>query len=128
MSKIRDHIPVSTGDLPPEEGDMKIWEVFTQLSPEKGPVYAGTINAADAQMALTFGREHYGRDQPCVAVWVVPRDAITKTDMDKDVVWRLSDQSYRLARGYTGVRKKWEKFRSKEAIDKYAKEDLREVF
>lgn len=128
MSKIREHFQASTGELPPAEGDSRTWEVFTQLSAEKGPVYAGTINASDPEMALQFGREHYGRDQPCVAVWVVPRDAVIKTDLDKDVVWRLSDQSYRQAKGYLHIRKKWEKFRTKEAIDRYVREDIKEAF
>ncbi len=129
MSKIRQSFALETGELQtPATGDMKPFEVFTQLQKGKPPVYAGTVEAADAAMALQFGREHYGRDQPCVQVWVAPRDAFLCSDHDHDVVWRLSDQSYRQARGYNHVRKLWERFRSAEAISKYAKEDLKEAF
>lgn len=129
MSKVREQVPIPSGELPtPAEGDLRPWEVFIQLERGKPHVYAGSVDAADAHMALQFAREHYGRDQPCVQVWVVPRDAIVKTDPAEDVVWRLSDQSYRQARGYAHVRKMWERFRSKEQIAAYAREDLKEAF
>lgn len=127
MSKIRDHVPAATGELAsPAEGDLRTYEVFTQLERGKPHVYAGSVDAADGEMALQFGREHYGRDQPCVQVWVVPRDAILSTEHD-DVVWRLSDQSYRQAKGYE-VGQKWQQFRKRRDYDEYRKEDLKEAF
>jgi phenylacetate-CoA oxygenase PaaH subunit len=129
VSKLRQNIPIATGELTvPATGDLRTFEVFTQLQKGKPPVYAGTVEAVDSAMALQFGREHYGRDQPCVQVWVAPREAFLCSDHDHDVVWRLSDQSYRQARGYLHVRKKWEQFRSAEAISKYAREDLKEAY
>jgi phenylacetate-CoA oxygenase PaaH subunit len=129
VSKVRDQFEMRTGELgSSSEGDLKPYEVFIQLERGKPHVYAGSVDAADDQMALQFAREHYGRDQPCVQVWVVPREAIVKTDYEKDVVFRLSDQSYRLAHGYQGVRQKWERFRKGRDIDEYQKEDLKEAF
>ena len=49
------------------------------------------------------------------------------TDYEKDIIWRSTDRTYRQARGYQ-VRKRWEQFRSKQAVDKYEKEDLKEAF
>jgi phenylacetate-CoA oxygenase PaaH subunit len=117
-----------TGDLPfPGERDAKPFEVFIQLQRGKPHVHAGTVDAVDPAMAMQYAREHYGRDQPCVHIWVCPREAMVGTDYEKDLVWRLTDQSYRLARGYQ-VRKKWEQFRTKKAIEEYEKGDLKEAF
>jgi ring-1,2-phenylacetyl-CoA epoxidase subunit PaaB len=107
--------------------DAQPFEVFIQLQRGKPHVHAGTVDAVDATMALQFAREHYGRDQPCVHIWVCPRQAMLGTDYDKDLVWRLTDQSYRLARGYQ-VRKRWEQFRAKKDVDEYEKGDLKEAF
>jgi phenylacetate-CoA oxygenase PaaH subunit len=111
----------------PAEGDAKPFEVFVQLQRGKPHTHAGTVDAVDAAMALQYAREHYGRDQPCVHIWVCPRDAIVGTNYDTDVIWRSTDQSYRLARGYQ-VRKKWEQFRAKKDIEEYEKGDLKESF
>jgi phenylacetate-CoA oxygenase PaaH subunit len=130
LSRLRDKLklPQDTDKLAaPAEGDAKPYEVFVQLQRGKPHMHAGTVDAVDGAMALQFAREHYGRDQPCVHIWVCPRDAMLSTDYDKDIIWRLTDQSYRLARGYQ-VRKKWEQFRAKKDIDEYEKGDLKEAF
>ena len=128
MSKIRDHAPIKNAEIAsPPEGDLKTYEVFVQLENGKPHVHAGSLDAADDSMALQFAREHYGRDQPCVNVWAVPRAAISATD-ETDVIWRLSDQSYRQAKGYAVVRKKWDAVRRKKDVDEYVKEDLKEGF
>ena len=129
MSRLRDRLPLpKEGDLAlPGEVDAKPFEVFIQLQRGKPHVHAGTVDAVDAPMALQFAREHYGQDQACVHIWVVPREALLGTDYDHDVIWRLTDRTYRLARGYQ-VRKKWEQFRTKQAVDQYEKEDLKEAF
>ncbi len=129
MSRLRDqvHLP-NEGELTlPAEGDAKPYEVFVQLQRGKPHVHAGTVDAVDASMALQFAREHYGQDQPCVHIWVVPRAAMLGTDYEKDVIWRCTDRSYRHARAYQ-VRKRWEQFRSKQDVDRYEKEDLKEAF
>ena len=129
MSRLREHVHLpNEGDLTlPAEGDAKPFEVFVQLQRGKPHVHAGTVDAADGAMALQFAREHYGQDQPCVHIWVVPREAILGTDYEKDIIWRYTDRTYRQARGYQ-VRKRWEQFRTKQDVDKYEKEDLKEAF
>ena len=130
MSKIREHPPDANGEMTsPKEGDLEAFAVFTQLQRGDPHIYAGCVDAADAKMALQFAREHYGQDQPCVNIWVVPKQAIAATEYDKDLIWRFTDQTYRLARGYAkGVREKWEKIRAKNDLDDYEKEDLKEMF
>ncbi len=130
MSKLRENVPAPNGDLEsPAEGDLEPYAVFTQLNRGDPHIYAGGVDAADPQMALQFAREHYGQDQPCVNIWVVPKAAISATSYDHDLIWRHTDQSYRLARGYTAdVRNKWKKIRARKDLAEYEKDDLKEVF
>lgn len=111
----------------PAEGDLKPYEVFVQLERGKPHTHAGSVDAVDDEMALLFAREHYGRDQQCVQIWVAPRSAIVRTDYDKDLVFRLSDQSYRFAKGYN-VGEKWRKFMDQKQYTDYRKEDIKEHF
>lgn len=78
-------------------------------------------------MALLYAREHFGRDQDCVQVWVAPRSAIVRTDYDKDLVFRLSDQSYRFAKGYN-VGQKWRQFMDQGRYKQYQSGDLKEHY
>lgn len=128
LSRIRANIPTTGDDLrSAAEGDLKPYEVFVQVERGKPHAYAGSVDAADDQMALMFAREHYGRDQACVQVWVVPRAAIIRTDPAKDLVFRLTDQNYRFAKGYN-VGEKWKKFMSQKEYDTYKKDDIKEHF
>lgn len=129
MSRLRDQLDLpKEGELTiPPEADSKPFEVFVQLQRGKPHVHAGTLDAVDAAMALQFAREHYGQDQACVHIWVVPRAAMTGTDYDHDVITRYTDRSYRYARSYQ-VRKRWQQFRSKEDVTEYEKGDLKEAF
>ncbi|MCH7812649.1 MAG: hypothetical protein IID40_01385 [Planctomycetes bacterium] len=130
MSKIRRQFQVNEGALEGgPEPDLKPYEVFIQLARGQPHVHAGTVDAAGDKMALEYARKHYGRDQVCVHMWVVPREAMMGAGYDNDILWPLTDQSYRLARGYAAdVRRKWEQFRSKQDVDEYQKEDIKEAF
>ncbi len=129
MSRLRDELSLpAEGELKsPPEGDARPFEVFIQLVRGKPHVHAGTVDAVDAEMALQFAREHYGQDQACVHIWVVPRSAMLGTDYDHDVIWRSTDRSYKLARGYQ-VHNRWLEFRSNKDVKEYEKEDLKESF
>jgi ring-1,2-phenylacetyl-CoA epoxidase subunit PaaB len=129
VSRLRDHLPLpGEGELKsPPEGDARPFEVFIQLVRGKPHVHAGTVDAPDAEMALQFAREHYGQDQACVHLWVVPRSEMLGTDYERDIIWRTTDRSYKLARGYQ-VHNRWLRFRSKQDVKEYEKEDLKEAF
>ncbi|MBI5864502.1 MAG: hypothetical protein HZB38_08340 [Planctomycetes bacterium] len=128
LSKYRASIPEYRGDLPsPAEGDLKPYEVFIQLERGKPHTYAGSVDAADDQMALMFAREHFGRDQACAQLWVVPRSAIIRTDYERDLVFRLTDQDYRFAKGYP-VGEKWKKFMSQKEYNDYKQGDIKDHF
>lgn len=130
MSKIRESFEMRTGELAtPPEPDEKPYEVFVQLNRGQPHMHAGTVDATDDKMALEYARKHYGRDQECVHMWVVAREAMLGTDYENDLIWPLTDQDYRLARGYAkDVRRKWEAVRAKVEVDEYQKEDIREMF
>ena len=128
LSGVRANVPTYTDDISIADGsDLKAYEVFIQLERGKSHVHCGSVDAPDDQLALLFAREHYGRDQQCVQVWVVPRAAIIRTDYDKDLVFRLSDQNYRFAKGYN-VGAKWRALRKARDVEEYEKEDLKEFY
>ena len=61
-------------------------------------------------------------------MWVASRSNLLSTD-DHDLIWRHTDQSYRLARGYgREVRAKWIAFRDEKKLAEYEKDDLAEAF
>ncbi len=130
MSKIREQFQAGEGELASSpEADPKAYEVFIQLTRGQPHVHTGTVDAVDDKMALEYARKHYGRDQACVHMWVVAREAMISAGYGDDIIWPLTDQDYRLARGYAAdVRRKWEQFRSKEDVDRYQKEDIKDAF
>jgi len=195
MSKLRESVPQPSGELTVEPtGDARPFVIFTQLKAGGPYIYAGWLEAPDADMAMAFAKEHYGQDQECVniqaidraditssdglyecgaargpfavftqkragdlwigagvvesakpqaaieaarksikqaagahAIWVVPDEKINITH--GDLIWRHTDQSYRLARGYgREVRAKWVAFRDEKQLAEYEKDDLQEAF
>ncbi len=108
-----------------DEGPSRTFEVFTQKKSGDQHVSNGSVEATSSEAALQSAKAGAsGAD----SVWVVPRSEIAATDKG-DVIWRLTDQTYRLARGYsTEVREKWERIRAKRDIEEYEKDDLKDTF
>ncbi len=129
MSNLRNNITAKNTPLPEPAGtDMDSWVVFTQKKPGAPHIYAGWLNAADEDMAIEFAREHYGQDEKCSNIWVVRKDNVIATH-ENDLIWRLSDQNYRRANGYTKeVKEKWANFRKKDSIKEYQKDDIKKAF
>jgi 1,2-phenylacetyl-CoA epoxidase PaaB subunit len=221
MSKVReqfDHPPETPLAVSPT-GDLRPFVIFTQLKKGGPHIYAGWLEASDADMAMAFAREHYGQDQECVGIWAIDRSQLTSSDglysplppgegpevraaaassnvpshqlspngrgsytvftqkkagdlfleagkvkadsptaaidaarktnrmahsahcvwvvtsahiistADDELIWRHTDQSYRLARGYgREVRAKWVAFRDEKKLAEYEKDDLAEAF
>jgi ring-1,2-phenylacetyl-CoA epoxidase subunit PaaB len=55
----------------------KLWEVFTQKKSGAPHEHAGSVRAADAEMALLNARDVYARRNEAVNLWVVPSEMIT---------------------------------------------------
>jgi 1,2-phenylacetyl-CoA epoxidase PaaB subunit len=109
-------------------GSARAYRVFVHERTGDRFQSAGTVSAVSGAEALRAAVAGAGARGGALRVWVVPQDAIVATRAG-EVVWPLSDQSYRLARGYSKeVRRKWEQVREQRAITEYEKEDLKEVF
>ena len=63
-------------------GEHQLWEVFTQPGGGKPFEHAGSVHAADAEMALQNARDVYARRGEAVNLWVVPSSAITASTPD----------------------------------------------
>ena len=65
-----------------------LWEVFIRSRQGLGHKHAGSLHAADAQMAIQNARDVYTRRQEGVSIWVVPAEDITASSPDaKDVLF-----------------------------------------
>ncbi|WAL41666.1 1,2-phenylacetyl-CoA epoxidase subunit B [Brevibacterium sp. BRM-1] len=60
-----------------------LWEVFVRSARGLSHVHAGSLHAADAQMALENARDLYTRRSEGVSLWVVPSAQITASDPDR---------------------------------------------
>jgi ring-1,2-phenylacetyl-CoA epoxidase subunit PaaB len=87
--------------LPPPDGvtTEHVWEVFRQEAEGDPMIHGGSVNAPDAELALHYAREFFGRRQESHRLWVVPREAITELD-DPDLLKPPFDRSFKRPGGY----------------------------
>jgi|SRR5690554_1849106 len=80
-----------------------LWEVFVQAKPGLAHKHAGSLHAADAEMALKSARDVYTRRSEGVSIWVVPATEITATtESDSDSFFDPADDKvYRHPTFYT---------------------------
>ena len=84
-----------------ESPEGRTFEVFQQPREGKAFEHGGSVIAPDAEMALLYAREFYGRRQESHAIWVVPREAILEIT-DQDLLHPPAvDRSYRSVAGYS---------------------------
>ena len=60
-----------------------LWEVFTQAKDGAPHEHAGSVHAADAELALQNARDVYARRGQVVSIWVVPSAAIVASSPDE---------------------------------------------
>ncbi len=107
-------------------GRVRAFAVFVQKRRGDPHTSVGEVEATSSAAAVEAAWKAF--DNSPAGIWVIERDVIIATDED-DVIWRYTDQTYRLARGYsTSVRDKWEKIRAEKDIEDYEKDDLKETF
>jgi ring-1,2-phenylacetyl-CoA epoxidase subunit PaaB len=79
------------------EQDWPLWEVFIRSKSGLHHKHAGSVHAADAQMALEHARDVYTRRQEGVSLWVVesvhvvasdPEDAESFFEPARDKIYR----------------------------------------
>lgn len=111
-----------------EAGECRSFQTFLQK--ERGEVHvAGTkVQANCSEAALELAKQSIPDTAACHNLWVVDWKDITAT-RDGEMIWRTTDQTYRLARGYSkDVRQKWEAIRAAREVDEYQSEDLQNTF
>lgn len=62
---------------PGPDSQWPLWEVFTQGEHGQPFEHAGSVHAADGEMALQNARDVYARRGEAVNLWVVPTNTIT---------------------------------------------------
>lgn len=123
----REHITGSDGLYVSEDDRGGSFAVFTQKRAGDMWLSAGNLQSATPQAAIESAQITIKQAAAAHAVWVIPTDKIISTH--GDLIWRHTDQSYRLARGYgREVRAKWVAFRDEKQLAEYEKDDLAEAF
>jgi phenylacetate-CoA oxygenase PaaH subunit len=75
------------------------WEVFRQEKEGHAMQHGGSVMAPDAELAVHYARELYGRRQESVRLWVVRRADIHDLD-DADLLQPPLDRSFKKPGGY----------------------------
>jgi ring-1,2-phenylacetyl-CoA epoxidase subunit PaaB len=65
-----------------KEAEWPLWEVFIRSKQGLDHKHAGSLHAADAQMAIENARDVYTRRQEGVSIWVVESKHIHATNPD----------------------------------------------
>ena len=84
-----------------------LWEVFVQEERGEPHLHAGSVHAADRELALQNARDVYARRGKVLSIWVVPAEAIAASqptdceaffDSMDDKIYR-HPQFYKVPRG-----------------------------
>ena len=93
------------------DSELTLWEVFTQAADGTPHEHAGSVHAADPEMALQNARDVYSRRGEAVSLWVVPSKSIVAStpedmgpffDPGNDKPYR-HPQFYKVPQGVRGV-------------------------
>ena len=81
---------------------MEIYEVFRRHGHKNPFEHAGTVTAADSEMALLLAKECFLRRKEGEHLWVVARSDIHSFS-DESLLQLSADKSYRFAEAYRDV-------------------------
>ena len=93
------------------EPELQAWEVFRQEKEGDPMKHGGSVMAPDAELAVHYARELFGRRQESIRLWVVPRTQITDLS-DPDLLQPPLDRSFKKPGGYV-MRDKLEQARQR---------------
>jgi ring-1,2-phenylacetyl-CoA epoxidase subunit PaaB len=111
------------------DGKQDTYELFVQWESGDRHIHIGTVEASNGQDAKSKCESQFLDDKPFFSVWSIGVSVLTVIDEKDSLIWRTTDQTYRLASGYSRVvRKKWDAIREAEAVDAYQEEDLKDTF
>ena len=78
---------------------LEAWEVFRREKDGDPMRHGGSVMAPDAELAIHYARELYGRRQESVRLWIVRRADIVDLD-DPDLLQPPLDRSFKKPGGY----------------------------
>jgi ring-1,2-phenylacetyl-CoA epoxidase subunit PaaB len=90
--------------------EMAVYEVFGQERKGEPHRHAGSLLAADGDMALLLAQELFCRRKEYVQIWVVPRTAIREATEGEAPLGPDPRRSYRSGEGYRETVQKWKRF------------------
>jgi ring-1,2-phenylacetyl-CoA epoxidase subunit PaaB len=83
----------------PPAASIEPWEVFRQEKDGDPMRHGGSVMAPDAELAIHYARELYGRRQESVRLWIVRRSDILDL-ADPDLLQPPLDRSFKKPGGY----------------------------
>jgi phenylacetate-CoA oxygenase PaaH subunit len=81
------------------EPELQAWEVFRQEKEGDAMKHGGSVMAPDAELAVHYARELFGRRQESIRLWVVRRADIHDLS-DPDLLQPPLDRSFKKPGGY----------------------------
>ena len=79
--------------------ELEAWEVFRREKDGDAMRHGGSVMAPDAELAVHYAREMFGRRQESVRLWIVRRSDIVDLD-DPDLLQPPLDRSFKKPGGY----------------------------
>jgi len=79
--------------------DLQPWEVFRREREGDPMLHGGSVMAPDAELAIHYARELYGRRQESVRLWVIRRADVHDL-ADADLLQPPLDRSFKKPGGY----------------------------
>ena len=67
-----------------KKNEWPLWEIFIRSKNGLSHKHAGSLHAADAEMAIENARDVYTRRQEGVSLWVVPSSEITASNPEEN--------------------------------------------
>jgi ring-1,2-phenylacetyl-CoA epoxidase subunit PaaB len=89
----------TAGRPAPDGRTLEPWEVFRREKEGDPMRHGGSVMAPDAELAVHYAREMYGRRQESVRLWVVRRSDIHDLE-DVDLLQPPLDRSFKKPGGY----------------------------
>lgn len=110
--------------------DMENWgtfEVFHQRKRGEHHEHVGIVHAPDAELALVFAKEQYGRRLKCSNIWVVrSADIYAFSYDDENMFETIPDKNYREASGFK-VRDKVNAFKKTQDVRQQTTDNAKTV-
>jgi phenylacetate-CoA oxygenase PaaH subunit len=83
----------------PSTGELEPWEVFRRDKDGDPMRHGGSVMAPDAELAMHYARELFGRRQESERLWIVRRADIVDLH-DRDLLQPPLDRSFKKPGGY----------------------------